>query len=154
MALHARKTTAGDYEIYNDVDGAVIVTITGGAFVPPNVAVAQVLPGIPVEYHIDVANAATNDVDVVLTKKTLITDVEVIKTGGNGAASNTITVKNGANAISDAIDMNVNDKVVKRAGEIDDAQSTIAAGGTLRVASVKSGGNAACKVIVRGVLVA
>jgi hypothetical protein len=118
------------------------------------VAEGNVIGGIPVVHIVDVPDAATGDVDVTLTHKTRVLDVEVVKTGGAGAASNTITVKNGATAITNDLDMNVADKTVVRAGTIDDAQWDIAAAGTLRVSRAKSGGNAACKVIVRGVRVA
>lgn len=121
---------------------------------PANVASAQVTPGTPVVYRIDVADAVTGDVDVVLTYRTRVLDVLVIKTGTDGASGNLITVKNGANAITDAIDMDVTDKAVKRSATIDDAYHEIAAAGTLRVTRTKAGGNAACEVYVHGVMVA
>jgi hypothetical protein len=101
---------------------------------------------------IPVPDAATGDVDVVVERAFEVTEVVVQKRGGAGAASNTITVKKGATAISDALDMNVADKVLVRASTIDDAQSTLAAGDTLRVSRAKSGGNAQCLVTVRGFL--
>jgi hypothetical protein len=101
---------------------------------------------------IPVPDAATGDVDVVVERAFEVTEVVVQKRGGAGAASNTITVKKGATAISDALDMNVADKVLVRASTIDDAQSTLAAGDTLRGSRAKSGGNAQCLVTVRGFL--
>jgi hypothetical protein len=106
-----------------------------------------------VVHRIDVADAATGDVDVTLTHKTRVIDVMVVKTGGAGAAGNTYQVKNGANAITNAIDGNVADKALRWAGEIDDAQHEIAANGTLRVTRTKVGGNAACIVYVKGIRV-
>lgn len=126
----------------------------GSKITPPTVADVNTRGGIPVVHRIDIADAASADTDVVLENKTRVLDVQVVKTGGAGAASNTITVKNGATAITDAIDMNVADKVTKRAGTIDDAQHEIAAAGTLRVSSAKSGGNCACTVYVYGLVVA
>lgn len=66
---------------------------------------ANVIGGIPVLHRVAVADGATADVDVVLTHKTLVTDVWLVKTGGAGGANDTITVKNGANVITDAMDI-------------------------------------------------
>lgn len=118
------------------------------------VADANVIGGIPVVHRVAVADAATGDVDVVLAHKTLITGVQVIKTAGAGGAGDTITVKNGATAITDAMDINVADTTIVWPATMDDAQFTIAAGGTLRVTRTKaSANNAACLVVVSGLRV-
>jgi len=102
---------------------------------------------------VNVPDGATADINVTLTHKTEILDVIVQKRAGAGGASDTITIKNAGNAITDAIDINVADKTIKRPATIDDAQSTIAAGGTLRVTRTKaSGANVACLVTVVGVI--
>lgn len=113
------------------------------------VANVNVIGGIPVVHRATCTNL-TGDVDIVLTHKTRIIDVQCIGTAAGGAGD-TITVKNGANAITDAIDMNVADGVSKRAGTIDDAQWDIAAAGTLRITGA-SAVNA--EVIVYGIRVA
>lgn len=118
------------------------------------VANANVIGGLLVVHQINIADAASGDTDVTLTHKTRVLDAWVVKTGGNGAATNTYTVKNGATAITDAIDGNVTDTTVKRAGTIDDAQHELAAAGTLRVSHVKGGGNSAATVYVLGMRVA
>lgn len=119
------------------------------------VADANVIGGIPVIHRVAVADGATGDVDVTLTHKTMVTDIWLMKTAGAGGASDTITVKNGSTAITNAMDINVADKVMVRAGTIDDAQGTISAGGTLRVTRTKaSANNVACVVFVLGVRVA
>lgn len=119
------------------------------------VANANVIGGIPVVHRIDIADGATADVDTVLTHKTRIIDVHLVKTAGAGGASDTIQVKNGANAVTDAMDINVADQVVVRAGTIDDAQHEIAAAGTLRITRTKaSANNVACTVYVVGIRVA
>jgi hypothetical protein len=118
------------------------------------VADANVIGGIPVLHRIDIADAATGDVDVVLTHKTRVTDVWAVKTGALGGAANTVQVKNGATAITDALDINIADKTIARATTIDDAQHDIAAAGTLRITRTKAGGNAACTVYVLGIRVA
>lgn len=119
-----------------------------------NVANANVIGGVPVLHRIDVADAATGDVDVTLTHKTRVTDVWVVKTGGAGGAANLVQVKNAATAITDDMDINVADKAVVRAATIDDASHEIAAAGTLRITRTKAGGNAACIVYVLGIRVA
>ena len=127
-----------------------------GIFTPPVVANGNVVGAIPVCHRITIANGSTANTDVVLTNKTQIVDVVVIKTAGAGGASDTITVKNSTNAITNAMDINVADKTVVRAGTIDDAYYEIAAGGTLRVAMVNGaagGNNTACEVRVYGLLV-
>ena len=141
--LAANAVTEGKIEA-NSLTGLVV----------ENVADANVIGGIPVVHRIAIADAATGDVDVVLTHKTLIIDVHAVKTGALGGAANTVQVKNGATAITDALDLNVADEVVVRAGTISDASHEIAAAGTLRITRTKAGGNAACIVYVTGLRVA
>ena len=117
-----------------------------------NVADDAVVGGVEVIHIVNIADGATADKDIVLTHKTEVTSVEVIKKAAAGGAGDTIQVKNGATAITDAMDINVADKVVVRAATIDDAQTVIAAAGTLRVTKTKaSAANVACRVIVRGI---
>jgi hypothetical protein len=96
-----------------------------------NVGASNVIGGVMVVHRV-LASALTGDVDVTLTHKTRIMDVMCIATAAGGAGD-TITVKNGADPITDAIDLNVSDKVVKRPTTIDDAFHEIAAAGTLRI---------------------
>ncbi len=96
-----------------------------------NVANANVVGGVTVVHRITATNLSA-DVDVVVSHKIRVLDVWAVATAAGGAGD-TITVKNGATAITDAVDLNVGDKVVKRASTIDAAQHEIAAGGTLRV---------------------
>lgn len=133
--------------------GAAGAGLTG--LVTKFVADANVIGGIPVLHRIDVAAGATADVDVTLTHKTRVLDAWLVKRNGAGGGAGTITVKNGANAITDDISININDKVVARAGTIDDAQHEIAAGGTLRIARVRTAStDETCTVYVLGVRVA
>ncbi len=78
------------------------------------------------------AVALTGDIDLVMPFAVRVVDV-VCHASAAGGAADTIQVKNGANAISDAIDLNIADTTVARPTTMDDAQSAIAAGGTLRV---------------------
>lgn len=104
--------------------------------------------GIPLIATYDIADAASADYDIVVPEKVEVLDTWAQKRGANGGAANTIQIKNGANAISGALSLNINDTTLARATTIDDAYSTIAAGGTLRFTTVKAGGNAACMAAV------
>lgn len=117
------------------------------------VANVNVIGGIPVVHRITLAAGALADTDVILTHKTRITDVQVVLTGA-GVANTTITVKNGATAITDGIAASGSDKAMTRAATLDDAQWDIAAAGTLRVTSAVGASQPACEVIVHGIRVA
>lgn len=125
LAVTAAKIAAGAVTqakvSANSLDGTVV----------KNVADVNTEGAILIVHRVTAA-ALSADVDVILTHKTRIIDVVAVATAA-GAAADTITVKNGANAISNALDLNVADKTVVRAGTLDDAQWDIAAGGTLRV---------------------
>lgn len=105
------------------------------------VADANVIGGIPVLHRAAVAAGANGDVDVVLTHKTRVVDFWLALKGA-GTAGSAVTLKSGANAITDAIDVSAGgDKDVFRAGEIDDARHELAAGGTLRISKASTGGD-------------
>jgi hypothetical protein len=159
VIVMAASTLAADVGSGRIQAGAVTLTKLAAASIDGTaakvLAESNIIGAIPVVHVIPVANVATHDVDVVLTHKTRITGVEVVKTNGAGGAADTIAVKNGATAITNALDLNVADKAIVRASTLDDAQWEIAAGGTLRVASVNGGaGDVTCKVIVTGFRVA
>jgi hypothetical protein len=129
---------------------AAVITKTAGAL--GNIADNATAPGSLVTHIIAVPDGATGDVDVVVAEKIEVLDVTLFKTAGAGGASDTITVKNTAAVITNAISINIADQVTARAGTIDDASNVISAGGTLRVTRTKaSGANAACRVFVTGV---
>ncbi|HEU4727683.1 MAG TPA: hypothetical protein VFT22_07335 [Kofleriaceae bacterium] len=107
-------------------------------------AVPSVLTCIP----FTVSDAATSDIDVVMTEKFEVVDVVCIKRNGAGAG-NTMQIKNAATVISDAIAC-ATDNAVTRAASIDDASSTIAAGGTLRLTATKAAGTRNAQVFVWG----
>lgn len=90
-------------------------------------------PCLPVLYSVTVDGGAAADDDITIAEKVKVIDVWAVHTGGAGEASDTLTVKNATNAISDAMAWTGADKAVVRAGTLDDAYTTIAAGGTLRV---------------------
>lgn len=103
-------------------------------------------------YLVSFADGATESKTIVLPAKggkCKVIDVTVIKTAGAGGASDTIQVFAGATAVTDAIDMNVADKTVKRAATIDDAAYTFADAATITVTKTKaSANNMACEVYV------
>jgi len=135
LAAEIAAREAGDLDDTNT--GANVATLLDNA----------VIGGIPVVFIVDVPDGATGDVDVVSTDKVEVIEVVVVKKAAAGGASDTITVKNGATAITNAMDINIADKAIVRAGSIDDAASAIAAGGTLRVTRTKiAAANVACRV--------
>lgn len=146
--LGGAAAMAGIWAVEDVPDG-----VPTSAFRQGPVTDAQTAVGVPVVYTRTIADAATTDYDVVITEKVEVVDVVVIKISANATAvANTVQVKNGATAISDAISINAAlDTDVKRAGKIDDASNVIAAGGTMRVTVTKAGGDAAVKVIIYGV---
>jgi hypothetical protein len=104
----------------------------------------QLMTVIPVS----IPDAATGDVDVVMATKFEVVDVVCQKRNGAGAG-NTVTVKSGANAISDAIAC-ATDNAITRSGTIDDANSTIIQGGTLRLSCTRAAGTRNSLVLVYG----
>lgn len=154
----------GDMPAWKTITGAItlaktgVATLTAASLNGTQVAVvadSNVIGGIPVEHIVPVPAGVDGDVDVVLTHKTRVTDVHLVKTTGAGGGAGDITVKNSADAITDAMSINIADKVIARATTIDDAYHEIAAGGTLRVSRNRTAStNEACIVYVRGVRVA
>lgn len=128
-------------------DGALTGTKVG------TVANANVVGGISVLHRIDIAAGALGDTDVVVTHKTRVIDAWLVLRGA-GVATTTLQVKNGANAITDAMAASGADKALVRAASIDDAQHEIAAGGTLRVTSATGATQPDATVYVLGVRVA
>jgi hypothetical protein len=131
------------------VTNAMVVPAALDGTVAKVVADVNVIGGIPVTFRITAA-ALTGDIDVVMTHKIRVIDAYCINTAAGGAAD-TIIVKNGATAITDAMDINKADKVITRAGTIDDAAYEIAAAGTLRVSGASG---ATCEVVVNAIRVA
>lgn len=118
-----------------------------------NVADDNVIGGIPVLHRIDITAGALGDTDVVLTHKTRVIDAWLILRGA-GVATTTLTVKNGATAITNAMAASGSDKDLVRAASIDDAQHEIAAAGTLRVTSLTGASQPDATVYVLGIRVA
>jgi len=70
----------------------------------------------------------------------------------NGANAGTVTVQNGANAITNAMNINAADETLARAGSIDNANNSLAVGDTLRVVkSVAAPSDTAIYIAAAGV---
>ena len=67
-----------------------------------------------------------------------VIDVWCVATGGAGGAGDTALLDDGTTAITDAIDMNVADKIIARAATIDDATASIALNGSMDVTTASS----------------
>ena len=89
---------------------------------------------LPIIFRIPVAAGAAANVDVTAKFKFTVIDAWAQHLGGAGEASDTLTIQNSTNAITDALDWSGADKAVVRAGTIDDAYATLDEGDTLRVA--------------------
>lgn len=114
-----------------------------------NQANNQVTSGSEVIYTFSVADAATADIDIVVSEKIEVVDAYCQKQNGAGAG-NSMQIKAGATAITDAMACAV-DNTLTRAASIDDSASTIAAGGTLRLTATRAAGTRNALVVVRAI---
>ena len=79
------------------------------------------------------ATAATNYIwNATCPRSLRVVDFWTVNTTGTGGAC-TATLRNGANAITNAVDVNKADGTITRAGTIDDARHELVRGGTLSV---------------------
>ena len=153
----AQTATAGQYVNGVALDAATadtqLIRVRPPASKAPtagNVSNSQTGVGALVCYTFSIADAATADYDRVLAEKFEVLDVVIQKRGGAGTGTCTVTLKSGANAITDVIDIADADLTLSRPTTIDDVYSTIDAAGTLRVAVV-DGGNSAFLITVIGI---
>lgn len=110
-----------------------------GVLSPPTVADAAVQGGVPLVFRHTLTAGADGDQDITVTPKIRVIDALIVLKGA-GTAGSLVTVKNGATAISDAVDVSAGlDKAIFRIASIDDAQQEIAAGGTLRISKASTG---------------
>ena len=117
------------------------------------VADANVIGGLTVLHRIDIAAGALGNTDVTLTHKTRVLDAWLVLRGA-GVSTTTLQVKNGTNAITDAMAASGSDQAIVRAASINDAYHEIAAGGTLRVTSATGATQPDAVVYVLGIRVA
>lgn len=110
-----------------------------GVLSPPTVANAAVQGGVPIVFRHTLTSGANGDQNIVVTPKVRVIDAWLVMKGA-GTAGCLVTVKNGATAISNALDVSASlDKAVVRFSSIDDAQQEITAGGTLRLSKASTG---------------
>lgn len=134
------------------VDGSTVgatAAVAAGALSPTSF-------GVPVVIPLTVPAGATGDVDFTgVPYKIRVIDVWLVKTTNAGGGAGTIQLKNGANAISSAMSIDIADKTIARTTEIDDAQSDVAAAGTLRVTRTRTAStDESCIVYVKAIRVA
>lgn len=103
-----------------------------------NVADNAEIAGFKLVHTIAVPAGATGDINVTVTHRVRVIDVHMVKRNAAGGGAGTITVKNGANPITNAMSIDVADQTIVAAATIDDAQRDIAAGGTLRVTRTRT----------------
>lgn len=113
----------------NSVDGTIA----------KNVGVAgDVIGGLTLTHIITIADASA-DTDTILTHKSRVIKFEYLDTGiGAHATLDTVQLKNGATAITDAVAKTATVNALVRAATYDPAQVVILAGGTLRITAAKN----------------
>jgi len=131
-------------------DASTVLPIDGDCV--KTTADSSTIGGLYVVHTVALAAGAIGDTDIVLKHKTRILNVQTILKGA-GVAGCVLTVKNAANAITDAIDISTGDKTKNWALTIDDAYWDIAAGGTLRLTTSVGATQPACYVIIQGMRV-
>jgi len=95
----------------------------------------NVIGAIPLLFRVVIAAGALAAKNVLMTNKVRVVDAWLVLTGA-GVATTTLTVGNGATAITDAMAASGAAKALVRAATIDSAAHEIAAGGSLRVTSL------------------
>lgn len=141
--------------IQTDVDTVEAGEVTDAILLPVKSAVvADKTPGNTFVIPVAVADGAGDTVvyNANAPYKFRVIDAVVVKTSANGGAGDTVKVV-GAGDITDAIDLNINDKITARAGSIDDAQHEIAAAGSLKITAAHNTDNA-CIVYIHCMRVA
>ncbi len=112
----------------NVLDGTVVKSL----------AAADVIGAIPVVHAIPVLDGSGNT-DVVLTHKSRVLKFEFLNTGiAAHASADTVQLKNGTSAITDAVAKTATVNALVKAASYDPGHYEIDAGGTLRIAAVKS----------------
>jgi hypothetical protein len=109
-------------------------------------------PQLELVIPVTVPDAATGDIDLVVTDKFEVIGMTCIKRNGAGAG-NTVTLKKSGTAISDAVAC-ATDNAVTTASTIDDAGSVnvFSIGDTLRLSCTRAAGTRDSLVLVRCIL--
>ena len=117
-----------------------------------NTSPDNVIGAIPVLYRIAVEDASANN-DITSTHKFLVTDFWFVGGATPGVAEDTVQLLNGTNAISEAVAKTTDANCLVRATQLDQSTGMVAAGGTIRITSVKNT-NVAGTAYVMGIRVA
>jgi hypothetical protein len=104
------------------------------------VAADNVIGGLPILFAIAIPGGAAAAKEITMTHAVRVLDVWAVHTEGAGETSDTLTVGNGADAITDAMSWAGADKTIVRKLTIDDAHHEIAAAGKLRVTTTDDDG--------------
>jgi hypothetical protein len=147
------KLVAGTIVAASLADG--ILTGAKAATTATTPAGGTTAPALPVVVLLNTADAA-GDTTYVLPYKCAVVGVSAQKiNAATGAFTNTVVLKNGANAVSSVMSFNNQPRgTVVNTTLIDDTYSTFTAGSNLTLTVVKAGGNAEFSVIVTLVKVA
>lgn len=109
-------------------------------------------PALEVTIPVTVPDAATGDIDIVVTDKFEVIGMTCIKRNGAGAG-NTMQLKKSTTVISDAVAC-ATDNAVTTAASIDDAGgvNVFAIGDTMRITATRAAGTRDCICLVRAIL--
>jgi len=129
---------SGDASLANT--GAVTLGTVVDASKAADYAPEDVVAGMPVLHVFNMVASATATRSIVTSQKITVVDAWAVAKGA-GSASDTVQLQNDADAdITDALDMNVSDTVLVRAGEINDANRVVNAGDELKCTVTDGGG--------------
>lgn len=126
------------------VDGAVTLPKVAlnalDASIVANLGDVSTTAGIPILFRVGTAGGVTANTDITMDAKVVINDVWVVNRAV-GTVGDRIQVFNGANAISDIMNIEKVDTAITRALEMDASNEVISAAGTLRVTETDGGGS-------------
>lgn len=125
--------------IADPVTVTTVTDVVSGASVAA-FAPASTTAGIPVLYSVTTPGGATATTSIVVAQKITVIDAWIVNQAAGGA-SDTLQIKNGSTALTDAMDANKSANVITRAATIDPAQRVINAGGTLAFTETDGAGS-------------
>lgn len=108
-------------------------------------------PGLVFALRVAFGDANTNTQTFTLPYAWKVIDVTVAKRGGTGGAGNTLQLKQGSNAVTDAIDTSGVTGVLLRPVSIFTTYDDVNAAAALSVINTKSSGNSALLVTIYGI---
>ena len=133
--IGSEVTPSGDVTMDNLGAVTIADSVLEGSNVA-NVASDNAVGGIPVIFEIAVEDATANN-DITSTHRVKVVDFWFVGGATQGSASDTVQLMNGVNAITDAVAKTTAAGCLVRAASFDNTYTTIAAGGTIRVAATK-----------------